>query len=214
MNSSATTDIASWEDDIRAFEKADAQNPPAQGAVLFGGSSSITMWTSVAQDFSEYPVVNLGFGGSAIADSTQFADRIIIPCRPRLIVLYAGDNDLAAGISPQQVEADFCGFVATIHAALPQTYITYLSIKPSPSRWHLRNEVRQANGAIEAATREDERLAFIDVFSIVLGANGQPRADIFIEDELHMNRRGYELWIPLIRSHLQANPVVADFNRK
>lgn len=214
MNSSATTDIASWEDDIHAFEKADAQNPPAQGAVLFGGSSSITMWTSVAQDFSQYPVINRGFGGSAIADSTQFADRIIIPCRPRLIVLYAGDNDLAGGLSPQQVEADFRGFVATIHAALPQTYITYLSIKPSPSRGHLRNEVRQANGLIEAATREDERLAFIDVFSIMLGANGQPRPDIFIEDELHMNRRGYELWIPLIRSHLQTNPAVANFNRK
>ncbi|MDF2439519.1 MAG: hypothetical protein JWN98_503 [Abditibacteriota bacterium] len=212
MNSLEPLELPSWEEEIRAFEQADAQNPPLQDAILFAGSSSITMWTSVAEDFSEYRVINRGFGGSIIADSTQFADRILIPCRPRLIMLYAGDNDLAGGLSPQQVEAEFRKFVATMHDALPQTFITYLSIKPSPSRWHLRAAAQQANRAIEAATHEDERLAFLDVASVMLGSDGRPRPDIFIEDDLHMNRRGYELWIPVIRAHLQNHPAVADLH--
>jgi lysophospholipase L1-like esterase len=191
-----------WEAEIRAFEAAERTNPPPAGAVVFVGSSSIRLWQTLAQDFPEHRVVNRGFGGSQLRDAVNHADRIVTPCKPRLVVLYAGDNDLASGKTPAQVLADFQAFVAKVHAALPETRVAFISIKPSPKRWHLADQVRAVNRLIADFTRGSNRLEFIDVFTPMLGADGRPQPELFVADDLHLNAKGYELWRKIIAPRL------------
>jgi lysophospholipase L1-like esterase len=194
-------DSSQFEPEIKAFEAADRTNPPPKGAVLFVGSSTIRFWKTLAQDFPELKVINRGFGGSHLSDSTFFADRVIIPYQPKTIVLYAGDNDLAAGKTPEQVFADYQAFIQKIRAKLPETRIVYLSIKPSPSRWHLKDQILATNRLISGL--KDERLLFIDTYSPMLNPDGQPRAELFQKDNLHMNAEGYKLWTSLIKPQLK-----------
>jgi len=193
---------ARWEAEIHAFEASDATNPPPRGAIVFVGSSSIRQWITLAQDFPGFKVINRGFGGSQLEDSAAFAHRLVIPHQPKAVVLYAGDNDIAAGKSPRRVLQDFRRFVERIHAALPQTRILFISIKPSPARWHLVNEIKAANQMLENFCQKDKRLVYVDVFKSMLGADGKPRAELFVEDKLHLNRKGYELWASILRPRL------------
>jgi lysophospholipase L1-like esterase len=194
----AATNAAPFEKEILAFEAADKTNPPPTGANLFIGSSSIRLWTSLAEDFPKHRVINRGFGGSEIIDSVRYAKRIVLPYKPRLVVLYAGGNDINAGKTPEQVAADYRAFVKTVHETLPKTRIAYISIAPNPARWAQVDHVRAANSLIEAHARTDERLAFIDVFPKMLGEDGQPRPEIYVADRLHMNPKGYELWLGIV----------------
>jgi lysophospholipase L1-like esterase len=187
-----------WTADIKKFEAADKTNPPPAHSVVFVGSSSIVKWTSLKADFPGIPVINRGFGGSELADSVFYADRIVIPYRPRTVVLYAGDNDLKSGKSPEKVFADFKAFVAKVHAGLPQTRIVYIAIKPSPSRWNIHDKIMAANALIAAECQRDPLLAFADVYSAMLDAQGQPRPELFVADKLHMNPKGYALWTPVV----------------
>lgn len=190
---------APFEKEIRAFETADAKQPPPKNAVLFVGSSSIRLWSTLAEDFPDVPVINRGFGGSEIADSTRYADRIVIPCRPRRIVMYAGDNDIAKGKSPRQVADDFRAFVEKVRAALPDVPIRYICIKPSLQRWKLVDKIREANHLIERYAASQKNIDYIDVFGPMLGPDGRPRKELFRDDGLHLNRKGYELWASIIR---------------
>lgn len=185
---------AAWEEDMRRFEAADAASPPPQHAVLFVGSSSIRFWESLATDFPGQPVINRGFGGSEVRDSTWYADRIVVPYAPRLIVFYAGDNDLQAGRTPAQVRDDFVAFVQRVRKDLPDTRIAYISIKPSPSRARLMPKMAEANALIRHAASRLPRVDFIDVYSRMLDGAGRPRPELFREDQLHMNRAGYDIW--------------------
>ena len=194
--------IPPFEKEILAFEASDKTNPPPQGAVLFIGSSSIRLWKTLTTDFQKQKVINRGFGGSQISDSVNYAGRIAIPYHPRLIVFYAGGNDLHGGKTPERVFADYKAFVAKIHAALPRTRIAYISIAGNPSRWSEVERVKEANRLIEAQTKTDSRLQFINVFPRMLGEDGQPRPEIFVADRLHMNERGYQLWKEIVGPHL------------
>lgn len=187
-----------WSATIDAFTKADAVNPPARDAVVFVGSSSIVKWNGLAQDFPGVPLIKRGFGGSELSDSVYYADRIVIPYRPRVVVVYAGENDLQLGQTPDAVFASFTAFCAKVHAALPRTRIVFISIKPSPSRWKLREAMIRTNTLIAAACAKDKRLAFIDVFTPMLDGHGQPRPELFVKDMLHMNEAGYALWTPRV----------------
>ncbi|WP_436000963.1 MULTISPECIES: SGNH/GDSL hydrolase family protein [unclassified Pseudoxanthomonas] len=191
-----------WEANMQRFEAADAQSPPPRGGVLFIGSSSIRFWDTLAQDFPGVPVINRGFGGSELRDSTWYADRIVVPYAPRQILIYAGDNDLNAGRTPQQLHADFIAFVERVRRDLPKTRIAYISNKPSPSRAQLLSVQREANGLIAA---EAKRLGvdYIDIFTPMLDASGQPDESLFIEDRLHMNRAGYVIWQRVIAPYLK-----------
>ena len=191
-----------WETDMQRFEAADAQSPPPRGGVLFIGSSSIRFWDTLAQDFPGVPVINRGFGGSELRDSTWYADRIIVPYAPRQILIYAGDNDLNAGRTPQQLRADFIAFVERVRRDLPKAKIAYISNKPSPSRAQLLPVQREANTLIAA---EAQRLGvhYIDIFTPMLDARGQPDESLFIEDRLHMNRAGYVIWQRAIAPYLK-----------
>ncbi len=143
-----------WEPDISAFEAADRTDPPSTGAVLFAGSSSIRMWTSVEEDFKGTPVINRGFGGSTMADLIHYAHRIVVPYEPRLVVVYEGDNDVASGMSAEEVFDDYRRFVALVRNRLPQTRIAFISIKPSPAggTWPGKCSRRTASSKIMLAT--------------------------------------------------------------
>lgn len=193
---------APFEKEIEAFESADAKQPPPKNAVLFVGSSSIRLWTTLADDFPGIAVINRGFGGSEIADSTRYADRIVIPYHPRRIILYAGDNDLAKGKSPQQVADDFEAFVKKVRSALPDVPISYISIKPSLLRWKLVDKIRQANRLIRQYAAGQQNVDYIDVFAPMLAPDGSPRKELFRPDGLHLNRQGYELWTSILRPGL------------
>lgn len=200
--SQRAADHSQWEDAIKAFEAADAAAPPPKGGVLFIGSSSIRLWTSLADDFPGRQVINRGFGGSRIPDSTHFAPRIVVPYAPRLIVFYAGGNDINDGHTPEQVAADYRRFVETLRQSLPSVRIAFISIAGNPARWAQVDRVRAANGLVAAYTKSVPNLEFIDVFPRMLGADGLPRPEIFIEDRLHMNREGYKIWTQVVAPYL------------
>jgi lysophospholipase L1-like esterase len=191
-----------FEKEIRAFETADQKQMPPADATLFVGSSSIRIWTTLKTDFPEFPTINRGFGGSLIADSTLYADRIIVPYHPKRIVFYAGDNDIAAGHSPERVLADFQAFVHKVREQLPTTPIYYLAIKPSILRWKLIDKIREANRLITTDIATDPTLHFVDVFTPMLGEDGKPRKELFRPDGLHMVRPGYELWVSILKAIL------------
>ncbi|MDP6554679.1 MAG: SGNH/GDSL hydrolase family protein [Pirellulaceae bacterium] len=191
-----------WEKSIAAFESRDKVDPPPQGALLFVGSSSIRGW-DLGESFPDRNTINRGFGGSEIADSIRYADRIIIPYQPRVIVVYAGDNDIAHGKDVETVFADYQSLTRTIHASLPKARIVFVAIKPSIKRWELVEEMRKANGMIREATAKDARLEFVDVDTPMIGDDGQPRKDLFKADGLHLNKQGYQLWSKLVRPHLK-----------
>ncbi|MCC6483597.1 MAG: hypothetical protein IT209_02015 [Armatimonadetes bacterium] len=192
-----------WAKDLATFAREDRKSPPPKEGILFLGSSSIRAWKSLETDFRGLPVFNRGFGGSIIKDSTALADRLVFPYKPRMIVFYAGDNDVAAGHSASQIVEDFAQFVDTVHAKLPGTRIVFVSIKPSPSRWKFQGVMREANERIFAMTLRNPNLDFVNVFDAMLDTNGQPRKDIFTSDMLHMNAKGYALWTALVTPHLR-----------
>lgn len=190
---------AYWNPAIAAFEAADRANPPPRDAVLFIGSSSIEHWKSVAADFPEVKVINRGFGGSEIGDSTWFADRIVAPYHPRAIVMYAGDNDIYYGHTPQRVRDDFAAFVRKVRSFDPGVPVAFVAIKPSMARRSLLPQIRRANALVREYAAAQKGVSYIDVFTPMLGKDGQPQQKWFGPDGLHMNRRGYELWIGLLK---------------
>jgi lysophospholipase L1-like esterase len=192
--------FAKWEKDIAAFEQMDHTNPPPKGAVLFIGSSTIRLWSSLAQDFPQQRVLNRGFGGSEILDSTHFAERIVFPYAPRTIFLRAGVNDLFAGKSPEQVFADFKEFVATVHAKLPDTDIVYISINPTVARWAQVDKEKVLNTAVEQFARTAPHVKYLDATSVSLGPDGRPRPELFRPDKLHFNAAGYQVLAERVRA--------------
>jgi lysophospholipase L1-like esterase len=202
----STNGPARWEKEIHAFELADQSNPPPKRGILFIGSSSIRLWTNVQHDFPKQPVINRGFGGSEIADSVYFMERIVFPCAPKQIVLYAGGNDIHYGKKPEQVFADFQAFVKKAQGGLPDTKITYISIAPNPARWAEVDRVRKANKLIseyiQRETGHPGKLEFVDVFSQMLGEDGLPKVGIYLDDQLHMNANGYQIWVKLLTPFL------------
>jgi len=192
-----------WQGELDAFAKADRAGLPASNGVLFVGSSTIRMWPNIAQDFPQQPVViNRGFGGSTMADCSLFVHDLVLRYKPRLVLVYAGDNDLAEGRTPLQILESFAHFANTVRAELPNTRIAYISVKPSPSREKLMPQVRETNNVIAAYLRRLPNSEYIDVFTPMMGADGRPRAELFLGDRLHMNDEGYRLWQSVIVQYL------------
>jgi lysophospholipase L1-like esterase len=195
--------VSKWEPDIRAFEEADRVAPSPREGILFVGSSSIRLWETLQEDLAGLPVINRGFGGSQIREVNAFIDRIVLPYRPRLVVFYAGTNDLNAGLRVERVFADYQQFVRLVHAALPDTRIAFISVAPNPARWHLRRAMQRLNREVASYSRTDRRLDFIDVWSAMLGPDGRPRPDIYVDDRLHMNEQGYAIWRDVVGAYVR-----------
>ena len=191
-----------WESSISAFEVADKKQPPAPGGTVFIGSSSIRGWKTLKQDFPKHAVINRGFGGSEIVDSIHFVDRIVHPYKPKHVVLYAGDNDMSRGKSPETVLADFKKFVSGVHDKLPDARVSFITIKPSLSRWKLSGKISQANGMVREFCKTDNRLGYIDIWQPMLGDDGKPQRELFVGDGLHLNAKGYAIWTRIVEPHL------------
>ena len=195
-------DFEKWEKEIAAYEQTDRTGPPPKGGLLFIGSSTIRLWKTLAQDFPQHRVINRGFGGSQIADSTHFAERIIFPYAPRMILLRAGGNDIHAGKSPELVFSDFRAFVAKVHEKLPDTEIAYIALSPSTARWEEKGKGEALNRMVLEYTRQMPRLKYIDTDGISLGPDGKPRPELFVADKLHFSPEGYKLLAASVRPHL------------
>jgi lysophospholipase L1-like esterase len=186
-----------WEKDIKTFEDWDRKNSFPSDAVLFVGSSSIRLWPT-RECFGDFEVINRGFGGSQISDVNYFAGRIVLPYKPKVIVFYAGDNDIAAGKTARQVFEDYQKFDSLVQKQLPRTRIIFVSIKPSGSRWSLWNVMKEGNSMIKDFTQKDSRLFYFDAATPLLDRNGEPNDKLFLNDKLHLNDKGYELWTKLL----------------
>lgn len=192
-----------WDAAFARFDAADAALPPAAGGVLFVGSSSIRLWSDLDQQFKHVAgVLNRGFGGSQLSDCVKHLNRLVIRYQPRAVFVYAGDNDLAAGATPEEVAYRFARFVAGVREALPAARIQYISIKPSPARARLMPKVRATNDLIRASIEGVPDTGYIDVYSAMVDAQGAPRPELFAADDLHLNARGYALWRDLISPHV------------
>ncbi|MCA8996783.1 MAG: acetylxylan esterase [Planctomycetaceae bacterium] len=187
-----------WEPTIQKFEQQDAKEPPEKGQVLFVGSSSIRLW-DLDKWFPNVDAINRGFGGSEVSDSVYFFDRIVAPYEPRVIVMYAGDNDIAHNESPELVHSDFRAFTGKMKQQLPHARLVYVAIKPSIKRWSLVDQVRAANALIKADCEKDSRLDFLDIDTTMIGEDGQPKPELFVKDGLHLSEDGYKLWSDLLR---------------
>lgn len=191
-----------WDKEIDALTEIDLKQTPPKDAVLFVGSSSIRLWRDLRTSFPDLNVINRGFGGSRLEDVNFYFDRIVAPYNPKTIVLYAGENDVNDGIAPEKVLADFRQFSKLVRAKFPKAKLLYVSLKPSPSRWKLSANFRKTNELIKAEIAKDKRAQFVDVWQKMLNGNGEPKAEIFGEDKLHMNEKGYAIWREILTKYL------------
>jgi lysophospholipase L1-like esterase len=199
-----------WGFQISAYEKQDRINPPKPGVIVFTGSSSIRFWHTLSEDMKPLDAINRGFGGSQLSQVNEYATRIVLPYRPKAVVLYAGENDMSWPWhkSADTVLADFQQFVKIVHTAIPDTPIYYVSMKPDPARWSNWPTLSNANRVIEAYCHTANHVKFINVSAAMLDAQGKPRRELFRWDGLHMNGQGYELWTSIIK------PVLLDESRR
>jgi lysophospholipase L1-like esterase len=190
--------------DIQNFKKQDSINHPPQHAILFVGSSSFTKWTDVQSYFPKYTIINRGFGGSSFPDVIRYADDIIFPYHPKQVVIYCGDNDLAFSdtVTSTIVFDRFKKLFVLIREKLPDENIVFVSIKPSPSRARLMPKDEEANNLIKQFLSAQKNASFIDVYHLMLDKDGKPIDDIFIQDKLHMNAKGYAIWQKAIEPYL------------
>lgn len=193
--------LGEWhEQEIRTYERADAQAIPKPGQVLFIGSSSVRMWSSLASDMSPAPVINRGFGGSTTPEVLAVMNRIVLPYEPSVIVYYCGDNDLGTdNTDSESAAAGFIQFAERVHEALPGTRILYMSIKPSLARWDNWAAMARANRIVEAWCEDHAFAGYLDLASPLLNGNGEPDSSLFMDDGLHLNGAGYARWAEIVR---------------
>ena len=193
-----------WDATIQKFEDQDKVSPPPQNGIVFIGASSIVRW-NLPEYFPELgaKAINRGFGGSQSVDSVRYVERIVVPYRPRIVVYYAGDNDVEANVPAAEIARQFELFDQKVHAALPQTKIIFISIKPSIRRWKWIDTIRSANAMVKTYCAKEKHLAFMDIEQLMLGTDGKPNPDLLVADGLHMTPAGYRIWTaaltPLLR---------------
>ena len=191
-------------DDIQAFKKKDSIQMPAKHQILFVGSSSFTKWTDVQDYFPGYPILNRGFGGSTLLDVIRYREDVIFKYDPKQILIYCGENDFAYAdtLSPETAVARFTELFGYIRARYPKVPLAYVSMKPSASRAKFMPRYVIANKAIADFLHKKRKAVFIDVYPAMLDADGNPIGDIFVEDHLHMNAKGYQIWQKIIAPYL------------
>jgi len=200
----STAEQPAFWNDIQNFKKQDSISFPPKDAILLIGSSSFTMWKDVKDYFPGYTIINRGFGGSTLLDQIRYEKEIVFPYQPKQIVIYCGENDLATSdtVTAQMVFERFKTLYTDIKNKLPGVSIAFVSLKPSPSRRHLFSKMIEANRLIKDFLANQQKTAFIDVHQPMLNKEGEPLAEIFLEDSLHMNTKGYAIWKKEIEPYL------------
>ncbi len=193
-----------WKDRVERMLAQDGTNPPPKEGVLFAGSATIAGW-DVKHYFPEYKTINRGIGGSMISETTYYADRLIVPFQPSTIVFYSGDNDTAYGMPTDMIADQFREFLAKMHAALPNTGIVVLSIRPSIARLAVWDAVVAANDRMKAIVAKDKLAQFVDLTPLLLGKDGQPRRELLGPDSHHLNREGFDLVSPVVSRAVAAS---------
>jgi lysophospholipase L1-like esterase len=190
--------------EVQAFKKQDSADFPGKGKILFVGSSSFTKWKDVQDYFPGYPIINRGFGGSTLVDVTRYESDIIFPYEPKQIVIYCGENDIAndSSVTGRMTYERFRQLFKDIRTKLPGVPVIYISMKPSPSRWQMRERQTEGNKLIRKFLKKQKHTVFINVWKDMLGPDGEPIKELFIEDKLHMNAKGYAIWKKLIEPYL------------
>ncbi len=198
-----------WEKEVAGYETRDRKNQPPKNGIIFIGSSSIARWKMLADDFPGQPVINRGFGGTEIVDSTYYADRLIFPHQPKMVLLRAGGNDIHAGKSATQVFGDFKDFVAKVRTKLPDATIVFISQSPAPSRWAERDEDKKLNTLVDQWIKDESAGAakgvkYVETYDISITPDGKPREELFVADRLHFNADGYKLLTEKVKPFLPA----------
>ena len=193
-----------FREEIEAFKTEDRIKPPAQNAIVFVGSSSFAMWKDIQKYFPEHAVINRGFGGSSLPHVIEYADEIIIPYKPRQVVVYCGENDFLSDTVTSEIVVDrFKHLFTLLRKEIPNAEIVFVSMKPSPSRQHLMSKMAKANASIKDFLAKEPRATFVSIWEPMLDAKGLPRKELFLDDMLHMNEQGYAIWQKALEPHLK-----------
>ena len=188
-----------FEKEVLAYEAADKVSPPPQGAILLAGDSQFFRWKTLHEDLPGYTIVNRGIDSFQTSDLIHFTERLVLPYKPRMIVLHVGGNEMNNGKSPDQVLADFKTFVGKVRAVLRAVPIAFSSITPGPGRWNQATVRKQTNLTIENYIATQRNLLFIDLWDAMLTPDGQPREDLWVEDRIHPNHEGYMIRVRIMR---------------
>ena len=192
-----------WEATIAAFEKDTIQNPPAPGGVLIYGSSSAVKWKPYQKDLGSFPITNRGFGGSTLAECARYVERAVIPCKPGIVILYAGDNDISQKATPEDVRANFLLLLERLRKALPNVKVIVFSMKPAPIRKTQYDTLKKVSQCLREECENGKNLYFLDIWTPMIGADGEPIPDLFLPDRSHCNAKGYALWVSLLKPVLE-----------
>ena len=190
-----------YEAEVRALEERVRTVPIAGHPVVFYGSSSIRLWTTLPSDLALPNALNLGFGGSTLEACAYFFERLVVPAAPASLVVYAGDNDLGDGQSPEKVLTSFRSLADQVHKRLPGIPFAFISIKPAPARLSIIDRIRRTNDLIRHEIGQFKTGCFISVFEAMLDDRGKPRASLFLEDGLHLSPAGYRIWAGVLESY-------------
>jgi lysophospholipase L1-like esterase len=185
-----------FRDEIKAFRVQDSIRKPKDGMILFIGSSSFRLWKDVKEDFHNPDILNRAFGGATLADVINYQDDVVLKYNPKKIFIYCGENDIASSdaVTPELVFERFRTLFETLRARFPETPIVFVSIKPSILRWSMKDRMMAVNGLISDFLKDKKNTAFVNIWDKML-ENGEPMKDIFLEDRLHMNKKGYAIWV-------------------
>jgi len=203
---SRTIDPSRFNEAIAAFEAMDSEMIPPEEAIVVTGSSSIRRWDQIEEDLAPLTVIPRGFGGSTMADLLHFADRIVLPYKPRAVVIYEGDNDTGSyGVPPAQIINELNELTAMIHHVLPETRIFLISVKPSLARTEYWDVAQETNELYKKLATENDKIFYIDIATPLLNPDGTVMNDIFVEDDLHLNEKGTQIWAATIKGALMNN---------
>lgn len=184
-------------DEIKAFRIQDSIQKPQDGMILFIGSSSFRLWKSAKDDFNNPTIVNRAFGGATLPDVISYQDDVVLKYKPKKIFLYCGENDIASSekVTPEIVLGNFKTLYESIRKHFPVTPVIFVSIKPCILRWAMKDRMMAANALISNFLSKEKNTVFVNIWDKMLDGKGEPMKDIFIEDNLHMNKKGYAIWV-------------------
>ncbi|NND07679.1 MAG: G-D-S-L family lipolytic protein [Saprospiraceae bacterium] len=198
----SSQDPTRFADDIQSYKEAPVEYEGRP--IVFVGSSSIRMWSDINQRFQGFPILNRGFGGSQMSDLLYYLDDLVIQYKPEQVFIYEGDNDIASGKSNDEILKDAQEVVTRLLGAMPDVEVVFIAPKPSVKRWDMANQYMALNAALSKYAEATKQVRFADVWTPALGSDGKVRSDIFLDDNLHMNAQGYDIWEEVVR------PILAE----